>query len=111
MARGGSGAETVSSTASSRASSPSPRPAEAPTTGTPSRADRASRSTRMPRRSASSSRLTHTTVRGISPITWRARISPRSRQVASHTTTAPSAPPELRKSRATTSSAERASRE
>ncbi len=98
-------------TARFNSSSPSPRPAEVPITGTPSRRDRAGRSTSMPSRLASSIRLTHTSTFPVSSSTWRTKIRLRSRQVASHTTTTASAWPLWIKSRATASSWEWAARE
>ena len=97
--------------ASFSASSPSRRPADTPTTGTPSRRDSSARSTWRPSRAASSMRLTHTSTRPVSSSTCRARMRLRSRQVASHTSTTPSARPLEMYSQATCSSGVLAVRE
>ena len=101
----------TSATARSSASSPAPLRALVPTTGMPSRRDKAARSTRMPFFAASSRRFTHKTARSVTSRICSVRLRFRSRQVASATMRMASAPPKQRKSRAMPSSGELASRE
>ena len=99
------------SIAGSSCSGPSLLLADMPVTGTPSRSEMRGRFRLIPLRSASSMRLAQSITLSVSAIICRARLRLRSIQVASQTTTMRSAAPERMKSRAASSSAERAIRE
>ena len=90
----------------SNSSSPSYCVAETPTAGNPVSAESAARSIFMPRWRASSIMFTQSIVFGIICATCMAKIKLRSKQQASHTTTAASGCSKQRKSRVASSSAE-----
>ncbi len=105
------GLRHIRSTAPVSCSNPLLLRALVPITGTPSRRESRGRSIRICFFPASSSRLTQSTTRGVTSSVWSARFRFRSRQVASQTTMTASGSSKQMKSRATSSSAEWASKE